>query len=358
MSTPPESPQEEHATAPARAASRAWYALAALAMACAVIGLAAGYVAWWARQPLAIGSETEFTLPGGASLKSFVNDLHERGVVNRPLAALAYANAHGLSRSLKAGEYRISPGMNWDEVLRMVVSGRGVAHAFLVVDGWTFAQARAALRNARGVQHTLEGLSDAEVMARLGLPGAHPEGQLLPETYHYQSGTTDLELLRIAHAALADLLAREWQERDESIPLKSPEEALVLASIVEKETGRSDERPLIAGVFMNRLRRGMKLQTDPTVIYGLGPGFDGNLRTRDLHTDTPYNTYTRNGLPPTPIALAGRAALHAVMHPATTSALYFVARGDGSHQFSDTLAAHNEAVARYQLNGRKPRSTQ
>jgi len=250
----------------------------------------------------------------------------------------------------------VAPDTTWDGLLRVVVAGRGVARSWLVVEGWTFAQARAALARAAGVEPTLAGVSDAEVMARLDRPGVHPEGRLLPETYYYQAGTTDLELLRVANDALETELQRAWQTRDATLPLASADEALVLASIIEKETGRADARQLNAGVFVYRLRRGMRLQTDPTVIYGLGDAFDGNLRTRDLQSDTPYNTYTRAGLPPTPIALAGKAALRAAVSPAQTTALFFVSRGDGSHQFSDTLTAHNEAVVRYQLNGRRKES--
>jgi len=348
----------EAAGAPRPPARRWWRVLVLCLAVCGGAGAGAGYVVWRAHQPLPVAGETLIQLQGGTSLRGFVADLHRRGLVVSPLAARVYAHALGLSRSLKAGEYRVEPQTTWDELLRTIVAGRGVHHAFLIVEGWTFSQARAALRQARGVQQTLDGASDQEVMARLGQPGVHPEGRLLPDTYHYQSGTSDLELLRLAHDSLNTVLAKEWEGRDPAIPLTSPEQALVLASIVEKETARTEERELIAGVFTNRLRRGMRLQTDPTVIYGLGAGFDGNLRSRDLQADGPYNTYTRAGLPPTPIALAGRAALHAAVHPAQTTALFFVSRGDGTHQFSDTLEAHNDAVVRYQLNGRRPGTSQ
>jgi UPF0755 protein len=218
------------------------------------------------------------------------------------------------------------------------------------VEGWTFRQLLSALRRHEAVRDTLDGLSDEAIMARLGYPGKHPEGRFLPETYQFPRGTSDLEFLRRAYDGMQRALAAAWQGRAEDLPLDSPHEALVLASIVEKETGLASERARIAGVFVRRLRRGMRLQTDPTVIYGLGEAFDGNLRRRDLAADTPYNTYTRAGLPPTPICLPGKAAIEAVMHPAHGTSLYFVARGDGSHQFSDTLEAHNRAVQKYQLN--------
>jgi UPF0755 protein len=222
-------------------------------------------------------------------------------------------------------------------------------HDFTIVDGWTFRELREALARADKLKHPGAGLDDAMLMQRLGLPGELPEGRFLPETYAYVKGDSDLDILKRAHAAMEKTLAALWPQRDPDLPLASPYEALILASIVEKETGRADERAQIAGVFVRRLRYHMLLQTDPSVIYGMGASYDGNIRKRDLTTDTPYNTYTRAGLPPTPIALPGKPAIEAALHPAPGDALYFVARGDGRHVFASSLAEHNRNVACYQL---------
>jgi UPF0755 protein len=255
----------------------------------------------------------------------------------------------GVVTRLQVGEYTIDHGMTPAQLLRKLEDGSVVQHQFTIVEGWTFRELRLALAKEEALEQTLSGLPDAEVMRRLGVGAEHPEGRFLPETYHYTRGFTDLELLKRTYVAMQNTLAAAWEKRDPDLPLRTPYEALVLASIVEKETGAAAERPQIAGVFIRRLRLGMLLQTDPTVIYGLGSAFDGNLTRRHLETATPYNTYVVAGLPPTPIALPGRAAIEAALHPAAGEALYFVARGDGSHQFSASLAEHNRAVARYQL---------
>ena len=249
---------------------------------------------------------------------------------------------------LKVGEYALEPGMSPRILLQRMRDGRVVHYRVTVVEGWNFRQLRAALAAADPLEHETGELDDAALMAALGHPGQHPEGRFLPETYLYQRGDSDLDVLRRAHAAMEEALAQAWEARAADVPLNSPEEALILASIVEKETGQAHERPQIAGVFARRLRKGMLLQTDPTVIYGLGSAYDGNIRKRDLTTDTPYNTYTRAGLPPTPIAMPGRAALQAAVNPAPGDALYFVARNDGSHIFSATYAEHDAAVDCYQ----------
>jgi UPF0755 protein len=249
---------------------------------------------------------------------------------------------------LKVGEYALDPGLTPRELLQRMRDGRVIHYRVTLVEGWTFRQLRTALAAAEPLEHETGDMDDAAVMAALGHPGQHPEGRFLPETYLYQRGDSDLDILRRAHAAMEEALAQAWASRAQDLPLKSPDEALVLASIVEKETGKAHERPQIAGVFVRRLRKGMLLQTDPTVIYGLGSGYDGNIRRRDLTTDTPYNTYTRPGLPPTPIAMPGRAALQAAVNPAPGDALYFVARNDGSHIFSATYAEHSAAVDCYQ----------
>ena len=217
------------------------------------------------------------------------------------------------------------------------------------MEGWNFKQVLAAVSGHEALKHTLKGLTDGEIMARLGHPGEHPEGRFYPDTYKFPRGTTDAAFLERAYQSMSRLLAEEWGKRDPDLPLKTPYEALILASIVEKETGVADERSEIAGVFVRRLRKGMKLQTDPTVIYGMGDNFKGNIRRRDLKQDTPYNTYVHTGLPPTPISMPGSAAIRAVLHPAPGKSLYFVARGDGSHYFSKSLAEHNRAVRKFQL---------
>lgn len=249
---------------------------------------------------------------------------------------------------LKVGEYSLEPGLTPRDVLQRMRDGRVLQYRVTLVEGWNIRQLRAALAAAEPLEHETGGLDDAALMAALGQPGQHPEGRFLPETYLYQRGDSDLDVLRRAHAAMEQALAQAWASRAPDVPLKSAEEALVLASIVEKETGQARERPQIAGVFARRLRKGMLLQTDPTVIYGMGSSYVGNIRKRDLTTDTPYNTYTRAGLPPTPIAMPGRAALQAAVDPAPGDALYFVSRNDGSHVFSATYAEHSAAVDCYQ----------
>ncbi len=253
---------------------------------------------------------------------------------------------------LQVGEYTVGHGISPRQLLLKLEAGSVIQYRFTLVEGWSMRDLRAALATQEALGQTIGTVDDAALMAALDRPGIHAEGRFLPETYHYTRGVRDIDLLKRAALAMDTALSEAWAERDDDLPLQSPEQALVLASIVEKETGRAGERPQIAGVFIRRLRLGMRLQTDPTVIYGLGAGFDGNLRRRDLQTDTPYNTYTRTGLPPTPIAMPGRDALRAAVHPEPGTSLYFVARGDGSHHFSATLSEHNHAVAKYQLRRR------
>jgi UPF0755 protein len=282
--------------------------------------------------------------------------LHERGLLDRSWYFTLYARFSGLAARMQAGEYQIDSTLTPRELLALLVSGRVVQHAFTLIEGWNFHELMQALRGDGVLVQTLPNDAAPErVMAALGFEKTHPEGRFLPDTYHFPRGTNDVQFLQRAHRAMQAYLAEQWGEREENLPLESPDEALILASIVEKETGAAEERPLIAGVFVNRLRKGMKLQTDPTVIYGIGPDFDGNIRRRDLRRDTPYNTYTRYGLPPTPIAMPGRAAIRAALHPEKTDALYFVARGDGTHKFSATLAEHEAAVIKYQLGGNASR---
>ena len=315
------------------------------------------YELWYWTHGLDPGAET-YLFKQGTSLRGVAQELRRRGVIAEPVSFVWGATLMGQSRQLKAGEYRFAAGASAAGILEQVVVGRVVEYPVRFVEGWTVRQMIAALDEAPKLTRTLSGLPPQEIMMRLGYPNVHPEGRFYPDTYSYSAGQQDHTILAKAFEKMRERLAREWENREPDLPLKSPDEALILASIVEKETGRADERPLIASVFINRLRKGMKLQTDPTVIYGLGAGFDGNLRLRDLRKDTPYNTYTRAGLPPTPIAMPGGDALRATLHPAKTRALYFVSRGDGSHQFSETLEEHNRAVVQYQLGGKpKPISS-
>lgn len=320
-----------------------------LAVAIAAVGFDAVRVLG---QPLQIDDDATLLIEEGQAFASVADRLAENGwLTATPRSTLylrVYARASGLATRLKAGEYRLVPGMAALQALDLFVSGKTVLYELRLVEGWTFRQALRAVRAHPQLRQTLEDADDAEVMRALGRGDQHPEGRLFPDTYRFARNTTDLAFLRRAADTMDRVLAEEWDARAESLPYASAEEALVMASIVEKETGAPQERAQIAGVFVRRLRLGMRLQTDPTVIYGLGERFDGNLRKVDLQTDTPYNTYTRAGLPPTPIAMPGEAAIRAALNPAPTDALYFVARGDGTHVFSGTLDAHNRAVNRYQ----------
>jgi len=299
-------------------------------------------------EPLNVTAPLRFKVPPGARFARVAADLAARGVVQQPRAWVLYARWKGLAAAIKAGEYEIEPGATPKSLLEKLVSGQVVLHSFTIVDGWRVQDLLSALRRDPDVTVTLAD-PPHELMARLGAPGLDPEGQFLPETYRFPEGTADLEILRQAHAALVRELESAWAGRDPSVPLKSANELLIVASIVEKESALPEELPKIAGLYLHRLRIGMRLQADPTLIYGLGERYDGQLHSVDLRTDGPYNTYTRAGLPPTPIALAGAAAIRATAHPDNTEALYFVAspRDDGSHIFSATLQEQNAAVSRY-----------
>lgn len=325
--------------------------------------LAAGAAGWWAwrslDRPGPAGAAVVIEIPTGSSLARIAQRLEDAEVIEHALLFEWFGRATGQAGKVRAGEYRFPAHSTPREAMARLVSGEVVLHAVTIVEGWNFRQLRAALTGHEAIAQQLGEIPDAEVMTRLGKPGMAPEGWFLPETYRFARGTTDLELLRMAHEAMEQALAETWTARADDLPLESPYEALILASIIEKETGLADERREIAGVFARRLKRGMRLQTDPTVIYGLGQDFDGNLRRTDLRTDTPYNTYTRHGLPPTPIAMPGRAALAAAVNPAAGTALFFVATGrpDGSHYFSETLEEHNRAVARYLATLRERRNS-
>jgi UPF0755 protein len=304
--------------------------------------------------PIPVSQATQFEVPPGTSLRALAAKMQQQGLIARPVYVVAYARLAGISTRLQAGEYSIETGMSVFDLLSKIQKGEVKLYNFTIVEGWTYRQLLDALGRNGSLRQTLASHADAgrAVMTALGQPDTHPEGQFLPDTYLFARGTTDIEFLRRAHGALQNRLESEWEARDPGLPLQTPYETLILASIIEKETAVAAERALIAAVFINRLNRRMRLQTDPTVIYGLGETFDGNIRFRDLRQDTPYNTYTRAGLPPTPIALPGADAIRATLHPAASSMLYFVSRGDGRHVFSDNLADHEAAVDRYQRRGR------
>ena len=314
--------------------------------------LAAGLVGatwWWLQRPLPLAADSiELSIEPGTAPREIAQGWVDAGVQTSPLLLYEWFRWSGQARRIRAGSYELSPGDTPRSLLTKMVRGDETLATARLIEGWTFRQFRAELARADGLKPTTSGMSDDEVMAALGLPGLPPEGRFYPDTYAYSKGSSDIAVLRRAQRAMQQRLDAAWAQRALDTPLRSADEALVLASIVEKETGAAADRPKVAAVFVNRLRIGMPLQTDPTVIYGLGDQFDGNLRKRDLLADTPYNTYTRGGLPPTPIAMPGRAALEAAVRPDTTKALYFVARGDGTSEFSDNLAAHNRAVNQYQ----------
>lgn len=316
-------------------------------------------VAWFgydysrfADAPLAVRAPGQtFEIAKGESFKDIVRDLRSAELSSAPpLYWRVLAEQLGVAGSLHAGEYALTAGITARKLLQDMAQGLVLQRRVTLVEGWTFQQVRAALAAAPKLAQTGADSSGADVMILLGARGEQPEGRFMPDTYDYVLGMSDLDVLKRAHSAMQKYLAAQWPRRDPSVPLQNSDQALILASIVEKETAQTQERPQIAGVFERRLKLGMKLETDPAVIYGLGAAYDGKIHSRDLQTDTPYNTYTRAGLPPTPIALPGRAAIDAVLHPAAGDALYFVARGDGTHAFSATLAEHNRNVALYQLH--------
>jgi UPF0755 protein len=294
----------------------------------------------------------DFTVKSGASTRAVARQLSDEGLLPEPYGFWLLARALGKATQLQAGTYRLERAVTPLELLDKLASGDVLPIEVAFVEGTTFRQWRAALGRNAHVTVTLDGRSDADIRATLGVEEPSLEGMFFPDTYRFVSGATDADILRRAHAAMKKRLAQAWAGRAPDLPIATAYEALILASIIEKETGQRGERPVVASVFVNRLRRGMRLQTDPTVIYGLGEAFDGNLRKRDLLADTPFNTYTRDGLPPTPIAMPGAASIEAALHPEATEFLYFVGRGDGTHHFSRTLEEHNRAVARYQLGKR------
>lgn len=323
----------------------AW--LAVLVVGVGVLASAVAYA--WLHRPMPLATPAvEYSVEPGTAPRAVAQGWVDAGVQVPAWALYEWFRWSGDARRIRAGTYQIEAGTTPVGLLAKMVSGDEVLMTVRFIEGWTLRQVRAELARTEGLRQVAAAMSDAELMTALGAPGTPAEGRFFPDTYAFSRGTSDLAVLRRAHRAMQRHLQQAWAERTPDTPLRSADELLILASIVEKETGQPAERGLVAGVFVNRLRLGMLLQTDPTVIYGLGEAFDGNLRKRDLLTDGPFNTYTRPGLPPTPIALPSRASLMAAMRPDVTRALYFVARGDGTSVFSETLAEHNRAVNRYQ----------
>jgi UPF0755 protein len=329
-----------------------------LAIAAGVLGFA-GWLFWMALSPIDLPSKTvDFSIRPGSSLRSATRQLIEAGIPVNEWQFVVLARINGASGAVKAGSYQAAEGVTPLLLIRKIVRGEFALAEIVFPEGWTFRQMRELMEAHQDLKHDTAGLGEAEIMQKLGEPGAIPEGMFFPDTYIFVKGSSDLSVLAAARRAMKSQIDAAWTKRDPGLPVGDPYEALILASIVEKETGRASDREMVAAVFSNRLRRKMKLQTDPTVIYGIGEEFDGNLRKRDLERDTPFNTYTRVGLPPHPIAMPGLASINAVMHPAKTDALYFVARGDGTSEFSKTLIEHNRAVAKYQMPGARRRTSQ
>ena len=328
-----------------------WRALVLLLL--LVGAAAAGGAAWWLNRPLALAAETvEVSIEPGTPPREIAQAWVQAGVQASPRLLYEWFRWSGQSRKIRAGSYEIGAGVTPIALLNKMVRGDETLAVVRLIEGWTFRQFRAELAKADALKPVSAGMTDEQIMEAIGAPGVSPEGRFHPDTYAYSKGSNDIAVLKRAYQAMRKRLDEAWAERAADSPLQSADDALVLASIVEKETGAASDRARVAGVFVNRLRVGMPLQTDPTVIYGLGTAFDGNLRKRDLQTDGPYNTYLRAGLPPTPIAMPGKAALLAAVRPEATKALYFVSRGDGTSEFSDTLADHNRAVNRYQRRGK------
>ncbi len=325
-------------------------ALLLLALAAALLGGAAWY---WTEQPVAMDSDRiDYLVETGSRPRSIARVMKQAGIHLNEDAFVILSRLTGSDTLLKAGAYEAVRGDTPRSLLERMAAGDMMQTRLTLVEGWTYLGIRQALRNSPDVKQTLEEVSDQELMTRLGIRADSPEGWFYPDTYVFVPGTSDFDILRRAYHAQEQILQDAWEQREPGLPLKTPYEALVLASIIEKETGHSADRERVAGVFVNRLRRNMLLQTDPTVIYGMGAAYQGRIRKKDLTTDTPWNTYTRAGLPPTPIASAGKAALLAALHPEKHSYLYFVSRGDGSSEFSKDLNAHNRAVGKFILGRR------
>jgi UPF0755 protein len=332
---------------------RKWTKRFAIALIIPLLALAA----WCAYYPFGAvtlkSSPLSFTINTGSSLRSASQQMVEAGVLDQAMPFEVLTRLAGDPKNIKAGNYEVETGVTPLELMNKLTRGDYTAVAITFVEGWNFRQVRKVLDEHPGLKHDTQSLSEAEILARLGVQQPSAEGLFFPDTYHFSQGVSDLNILRRSYQLMQKRLTAEWERRPPNYPLASPYEALILASIVEKETGKAVERSLISAVFLNRLKTGMKLQTDPTVIYGLGELFDGNLRKQDLTTDHPYNTYTRTGMPPTPIAMPGLGSIQAALHPASTDALYFVAKGDGSSYFSRSYEEHDRAVTKYQRSGKR-----
>lgn len=337
------------ATGKRRKMPRGGVLLKLLLLALFPLAMAIGGSIWWINTPIPLkSSPLDVQIREGSGLRAALKQIDEAGAQISPVPFIALARLMGSEKGIKAGSYELAAPLTPLDLLDKLVRGDVSQSEVVIPEGWTFRQIRARIDAHPQIRHDSQGLTDIEILSRLGIAEANPEGWFFPDTYLFDKRSSDLAIYARAYRSMKRRLDRAWSGRDAGSPLKSPYEALILASIIEKETGRNADRALVGAVFLNRLRRGMMLQTDPTVIYGLGERFDGNLRKQDLLADTPYNTYTRPGLPPTPIAVPGEASLRAALHPQASDALYFVARGDGSSQFSSKLDEHNRAVNRYQ----------
>jgi len=329
------------------------FLIAIVLLLCLATALLAIDVTRFLHAPLANTAATTVMIKPGTSFRAVVDLLADKGVLDnqrKRIYFMAYARYVHKADGIKSGEYRVPAGQTPAQLLALLTSGKTIKYKITFIEGWTFAQMRAAVAANDVLEHTLADEDDAHIMAALGHADEKAEGRFMPDTYFFPRGTTDLSIYKRAYAAMQTFLDRAWANRaKDDIAVDTPYQALILASIIEKETAVADERKRIAGVFTRRLKKGMRLQTDPSVIYGI-PDFDGNLTRKNLRTDTPYNTYLHTGLPPTPIALPSRAAIVAALHPAAGKALYFVSKGDGTHQFSSTLSEHNRAVRKYQLH--------
>ena len=314
----------------------------------AAIGVGGTFV-YWAQQPITTDGEAiPFTIAPGSGAHAAGQQIADAGVPIVPILFNMLARIEGKTSKIKAGSYELKPGTTPQRLITQLARGEFAQESLTIIEGWTFKQMRMAMASHPALKHDTVSLSDRELMAKISPEYALPEGLFFPDTYLFAKGASEMQIFKQAHTAMIGRLSEAWDKRDPALPYKNPYQALIMASIVEKETGQKSERAMIAGVFVNRLKTGMLLQTDPTVIYGMGDNYQGKIRKRDLEADTPYNTYTRGGLPPTPIALPGAQSLTAALAPARTQALYFVARGDGTSQFSANLPDHNRAVNQYQ----------
>lgn len=320
------------------------------------LALAAAWMLYFANSAIQLSGKTEsFDIEAGSRFRAVTHQLVQQGVIKDSVSFEILARGLGVASNVKAGIYEVKSGITPLDLLDMITSGSTTQASITFIEGWTFAQMREELNASDKVKHMTMSETDEQILKNIGATEVMPEGLFFPDTYFFTPNTSDRDILKRSYIAMQGKIKAAWVMKSKDLPYRTPYEALIMASIVEKETGRASERPQIAGVFINRMKIGMRLQTDPTVIYGLGARFDGNLHKQDLLNDTPYNTYTRSGLPPSPIAMPGLGAINAALHPAQTKALYFVGKGDGSHAFSASLNEHNNAVIKYQLGGKHAR---